>query len=78
MGTMFDRNRGPTNNPQVPMTEIPLNGNGTHVTQFDPSNPHRVSWDTTPNGDVDVHYTDQSLPFGHPNRHDPPPGYGGR
>jgi hypothetical protein len=77
MATMFDRRRGPTRNPQVPMTELPLDGSPFHVTQMDPDSPHRVSWEATQQGDSDIHYTNQSLNRRHPERHTPPPGYGG-
>ena len=77
MGTLYDRNRGPTPNPQVPMTEIPLSGDPLHVTPFDPSSPYRVSWDTRPAGDQGQHYTNQNLPYGHPARHTPPPATAG-
>lgn len=77
VATMFERDRGPTPNPQVPMTELPLDGSPFHVTQMDPDSSHRVSWEATQQGDLDVHYTNQSLPKGHPERHTPPPGYGG-
>ena len=71
MGLLFDRGQGPGSNPQVPMTEVPLDGSPFHVTQFDPRLNQRVSWDTA-NGQDFVnapHFTNQNLPKGHPGRH---------
>lgn len=42
-----------------------------HVTQYYDDN-RRVSWDTDGRGDRGRHWTDQSFPYGHPNRGLPP------
>ena len=42
-----------------------------HVTQYYEDN-YRVSWDTDGKSDRDHHWTDQSLPSGHPDKHNPP------
>ena len=42
-----------------------------HVTQYYGDN-YRVSWDTDGESDKDHHWTNQSLPYGHPDRHNPP------
>lgn len=42
-----------------------------HVTQYYGDN-YRISWDTDGESDKDHHWTNQSLPYGHPDRHNPP------
>lgn len=42
-----------------------------HVTQYYGDN-YRISWDTDGESDKDHHWTNQSLPSGHPDRHNPP------
>lgn len=42
-----------------------------HVTQYYDDN-KRVSWDTDGTSDRDRHWTDQDLPYDHPERHRPP------
>lgn len=72
MGYMYDRQLD-NGQGQVEMTQIPLNGSSVHVTQFDPLTNTRWSWEA--NGQLNsqdvLHYTNQSLPYGHPNRHNP-------
>lgn len=48
-------------------------GEGTklHVTEYYDGS--HVSWDATPSGDVDIHWTDHSVNPGDPVRHVPPP-----
>lgn len=42
-----------------------------HITQYFDDKYH-VSWDATPHGNANVHWTKQDLPDGHPDRHTPP------
>ena len=42
-----------------------------HVTQYYDDN-KRVSWDTDGTSDRDRHWTDQDLPYDHPEKHRPP------
>jgi hypothetical protein len=70
MGTLYDRQID-SGNGQVGMTQIPLDGSDVHVTQYEPVNNTRTSWDTNgaTDGDWGRHYTDQNVPKGHPGRH---------
>lgn len=47
-------------------------GTSLHVTQYFDDGYH-VSWDATPQGTSNVHWTNQKVPKGHPRRHTPPP-----
>lgn len=42
-----------------------------HITQYFADN-YRVSWDATPSGNRNIHWTNQSVPSGHPDRHAAP------
>lgn len=42
-----------------------------HITQYFDDG-YRVSWDATPFGNRNVHWTNQGVATGHPNRHTPP------
>ena len=42
-----------------------------HVTQYYGDN-YRISWDTDGESDKDHHWTNQNLPYNHPDRHIPP------
>lgn len=42
-----------------------------HITQYFADN-YRVSWDATPSGNRNIHWTNQNVPTGHPDRHTPP------
>lgn len=71
MGTLWDRSKGPGPNPEVKLTEIPLDGSQMHVTQFDRNLNQRVSWETNGVSDTlqNVHSTNQNVPKGRPGRH---------
>lgn len=43
-----------------------------HITQYFADGYH-VSWDTTPEGNSNIHWTNQKVPDGHPDRFVPPP-----
>jgi hypothetical protein len=63
-------------NGQVPLTDLPLNGSPTHVTQFDSVANTRFSWDTNGtelNAADNVHFTNQNLPKHNAARHTPNP-----
>ena len=83
-GTLFSRGLGPTSNPLVSGRQhdsggrinIPLDASSSHLTQYDPKSPYRVSWDVRVGGDSNLHPTNQSVSPGHPDRHQWPPGYG--
>lgn len=47
-------------------------GTSLHITQYFADKYH-VSWDATPYGNENIHWTNQSLPDGHPDRFTPPP-----
>lgn len=70
MGLMYDRNLDGGQG-QVKPTEIPLDGSTVHITQFNPVDNTRVSWDA--NGELnsasDQHPTNQSVGKHDPRRH---------
>ena len=47
-------------------------GTTLHITQYFADNYH-VSWDATPHGNRNVHWTNKNVPNGHPDRFVPPP-----
>jgi hypothetical protein len=83
-GTMYSRGRGPSSNPIVTARQrdsqgriaAPLDGSSNHITQYDPNSPYRVSWDMSADGDAQIHATNQSVPKGHPDRHEWPRRFG--
>jgi hypothetical protein len=70
MGLMYDRNIQDGQG-QVKMTEIPLDGSQTHITQYNPYDNTRVSWDTNGNLNTaaDMHPTNQNVGKHDPRRH---------
>ena len=70
MGLMYDRNFD-NGQGQIKLTNIPLDGSSTHVTQFNEQNNTRVSWEA--NGNLNsaeqLHFTNQNVGKHDPNRH---------
>lgn len=46
-------------------------GTTLHITQYFDDGYH-VSWDATPHGNQNVHWTNKNVPKGHPDRFTPP------
>ena len=70
MGLMYNRNLDGGQG-QIKMTNIPLDGSSTHVTQFNEQNNTRVSWDANGNLDsaLNLHFTNQNVGKQDPQRH---------